>query len=730
MGGAGTYVGGFVQGLIDGEIPDRSSIVVVVSASWAATNEDSLEALRSCGVAIVVASVPEAGTWRARLGRGRLLDQEASIHRCTVAYVPRDTAPRIGIPCVMLARNRYAWQRYSSCAAVGGTLSAALLRFAARRSAGRAVAVLAVSETFAKSLAARVTVTGVVHHGCSMEESDRSRPAPDVDGTLAVTMIANVTANKGIEVVIEGVARAVAAGRPASLEVYGKKVDRAYSDRLEELALARLGASPFRGAAFGGELVRAYRNSHILAVGGSFETFCLPLLEGMRNGCVVVAPQGPLVDEICGDAAVLYTEGDPESFARALARAAEDWAERSYRGIQLSRDFTWARTVERTLRYVRQSTRKPPARILVDLSVSPVGGAATYVAGFAQGLVDGVVPDRSSIVVLLPEAWATANGQAVDALRSAGVTVDVVEVLEPGTWEARLTRGRLIRRAVKRNCCTGAYIPRDLAPRIGVPYVMLSHNQYAWHRFSSYTAIGGSASAFLLRVLARRSAARAAAVITVSGTFAGSLSGKVALAGVVHHGCTIEEQHRTGYGLSGDDVLIVIMIANITSNKGIEVVIDGVSEAVARGRASALSVYGGRTDFGYARRLEEQASARLGSSPFRGPVFGDDLVAVYRQSHIVAIGGSFETFCFPLLEGMRTGCVVVAPRSQLVEEICGDAAVVYTEGDAASFARALEVAAEEWTARSERGMQRARRFSWADTVEKTMEHVRASLVGL
>ena len=93
----------------------------------------------------------------------------------------------------------------------------------------------------------------------------------------------------------------------------------------------------------------------------------------------------------------------------------------------------------------------------------------------------------------------------------------------------------------------------------------------------------------------------------------------------------------------------------------------------------------------------------------------------------MAVGGTFESFCFPLVEAMRSSCVVVAPECALVREVCGDAAVTYAEGDAASLADALERA---WTEREERrraGLARSLDFTWAATVEQTIESVRAAV---
>lgn len=365
-------------------------------------------------------------------------------------------------------------------------------------------------------------------------------------------------------------------------------------------------------------------------------------------------------------------------------------------------------------------------RVLIDLSVDPAGGAATYVDGFVEGLITGDVPNRDANVVLVSTDWADAHSERVGALRAVGVTVDPVSVPAPGTWRARMTRRRLIKTALQRRDCAVAFVPRDVAPRIAVPYVVLARNLYAWQKYSSYTAVGGRLSATLLRLAAQRSARGATKVLAVSHALARSMPGHLEI-GVVHHGCSMTEFDRPATRLDGANPLIVAMIANVIPSKRIEVVIEGVAAAVAGGRATELRVYGRKADPDYCDRLDQQAIAALGGSVFRGPAFGSDLIQAYRDAHVLAVGGSFETFCLPLVEGMRAGCVIVAPKDALVEEICGDVAVTYDEGAPASFARALETAAKERAERSQAGIERARAFSWARTVEQTMEYIRAAL---
>ena len=130
-------------------------------------------------------------------------------------------------------------------------------------------------------------------------------------------------------------------------------------------------------------------------------------------------------------------------------------------------------------------------RILVDLSVAPPGGAATYVEGFAVGMAEWGDPSLRDVVVVVDQHWAGRHGELVDGMRATGAKV-VVHAFPPhGSWAARLGRGRAVKRIVRQARVTAAFLPLDLAPRLPLPVVMLAHNLYAWRRYRTRAAIGG-----------------------------------------------------------------------------------------------------------------------------------------------------------------------------------------------------------------------------------------------
>jgi glycosyltransferase involved in cell wall biosynthesis len=366
-------------------------------------------------------------------------------------------------------------------------------------------------------------------------------------------------------------------------------------------------------------------------------------------------------------------------------------------------------------------------RILVDLSVAPPGGAATYADGFAAGMAAWGDPSLRQVVVVVDAGWAEEHRERVEGVRATGATVVVQAFPPPGSWAARLGRGRTLKRIARQQGVDVAFFPRDVGPRLPIPVVVLVNNLYAWRRYGTGGAIGGRVPAFLLRVMARRSVARAAAVLAVSRSMADAVEGAETVA-IVHHGCLHPEHLRPvdpAPDGGAERPLVVTVVGNLIENKGTEVVLRGV--AGASGGPWDLRVYGNRMDPAYADRVEALSFEVFGRSVLLGPAYGPDLVAAYQHADVVVVGGTFESFCYPLVEAMRAGAVVVAPASDLVSELCGDVAVTYREGDAASLARALELAAAERQVRSARGVERSREYLWPATVERTLALVRAAV---
>lgn len=130
------------------------------------------------------------------------------------------------------------------------------------------------------------------------------------------------------------------------------------------------------------------------------------------------------------------------------------------------------------------------------------------------------------------------------------------------------------------------------------------------------------------------------------------------------------------------------------------------------------------------RRIEElgmQDRVRL-----LGYVPDDDLPLLYSGAIGLAFASLYEGFGLPVLEAMACGCPVLASRCFSLPEVCGDAALYVDPLAIDSIAAGLERLAGEEPLRAslrERGLRRARRFSWDDAARQVLDHLQDWLGG-
>ncbi|MEP6909577.1 MAG: glycosyltransferase family 1 protein [Actinomycetota bacterium] len=104
-----------------------------------------------------------------------------------------------------------------------------------------------------------------------------------------------------------------------------------------------------------------------------------------------------------------------------------------------------------------------------------------------------------------------------------------------------------------------------------------------------------------------------------------------------------------------------------------------------------------------------------------GHVEREELAALYRGAACLVFPSRYEGFGLPIVEAMASGTPVVATRAGAVPEVAGDAAVLVEPGSIRALADGIEQALAEHERLSAAGLERARRFSWAETARQTLE---------
>lgn len=106
---------------------------------------------------------------------------------------------------------------------------------------------------------------------------------------------------------------------------------------------------------------------------------------------------------------------------------------------------------------------------------------------------------------------------------------------------------------------------------------------------------------------------------------------------------------------------------------------------------------------------------------YLGPVSDEQLAVLYRRAVVFCSPSSYEGFGLSVLEAMQSGCPVVSAANSSIAEIASEAALLIPEISRAqiesALARVLGDAAHRVELR-ERGLARARQFSWARTAQR------------
>jgi glycosyltransferase involved in cell wall biosynthesis len=138
----------------------------------------------------------------------------------------------------------------------------------------------------------------------------------------------------------------------------------------------------------------------------------------------------------------------------------------------------------------------------------------------------------------------------------------------------------------------------------------------------------------------------------------------------------------------------------------------------ARAVGLPLVVVGPEKDAALAREL------RARGADLRGWVDQPELASLYRGAAALVWPSRYEGFGLPVLEAMACGTPVVLSPDAAVREVAGDAGIYAEGGD---YAAAIRRALAEREQRSRLGIERARRFTWAETARRTADVYRLVL---
>jgi glycosyltransferase involved in cell wall biosynthesis len=193
-----------------------------------------------------------------------------------------------------------------------------------------------------------------------------------------------------------------------------------------------------------------------------------------------------------------------------------------------------------------------------------------------------------------------------------------------------------------------------------------------------------------------------------------------------------EADRFTPDGPAGNDVSspYALYVGNVMPHKNLLRLVDAFA-LVAKRLPLALVLRGsGRGP--HVRALRQRIDAlglgdRVDWRPYAPP---DELPALYRGARMLLLPSLYEGFGLTALEAMACGTPVVTSNVSSLPEVVGDAALLVDPCDTESIATAMErIVGDDGLAKElrERGLVRARLFSWESTARAVQRAMRQAL---
>lgn len=173
---------------------------------------------------------------------------------------------------------------------------------------------------------------------------------------------------------------------------------------------------------------------------------------------------------------------------------------------------------------------------------------------------------------------------------------------------------------------------------------------------------------------------------------------------------------------AGIDPPYVIAVGTIEPRKDFPTAVAAVGKVRARYPDLTL-VIAGPPGWGTVTGLDEPFVRVLGQQPWRV------LDALYRRAIACCLPSHYEGFGLPALEALVRGTPVVTTTGSALEEVVGDAGLLFAPGDVDACASALHTLVDNEELRrslSDAGRARATRFSWTAAAETYVDAYRSA----
>jgi len=167
----------------------------------------------------------------------------------------------------------------------------------------------------------------------------------------------------------------------------------------------------------------------------------------------------------------------------------------------------------------------------------------------------------------------------------------------------------------------------------------------------------------------------------------------------------------------------ILFVGALTKRKNLVMLLKAF--AMLRNNQDLQLVLVGKPGWGYKEIVDVLNEKDLeGAVHLPGYVEDYDLPAVYNLAEVFVFPSLYEGFGIPLVEAMACGVPVIASNCSSIPEVTGDAAVLIPPNDEYLWAEKIEQLVHDDELKqqlSQRGIERARSFSWKRTAEMTIQ---------
>lgn len=363
------------------------------------------------------------------------------------------------------------------------------------------------------------------------------------------------------------------------------------------------------------------------------------------------------------------------------------------------------------------------------------GGNETYIRGLIRALAE--IDDRNRYTIYLAEARAAEQWRDDFASRHTNFGSNFeVRLLPKPTPLVRVPL--FLAYELKRRPVDVLHVQYTAPPFCSVPVVATIHDLAFEHMPETFTRRGS----FQLKLTVRRTAQRAVRIATVSEYSRQDLlrtyklpPEKVAVTynGVEAHFTPEASPNeiasvRQRFGISRDYLLAV---GSLQPRKNLVRLI----RAYAKLRTESENFRPQLVIVGRKLWLADEVFSEVRRQRWAddviltGYVSDEDLPKLYRQATAFVYPSLFEGFGLPPVEAMACGTPVVTSNVSSLPEVTGEAALLIDPLDQSAIESALLQITGDQVLRArlrEQGTEQAKRFTWRDAAEKTLQLYRES----